>query len=320
MVKEKDCIILFAGEEEFLKEQELSRIKTELFKGDKTNLNYDLFYGREADGEKMIESVSTRPLLSSRRLVVIKDVEQLSIFNKDLLLNYCSHPSQFTLLILETHQKNVNRDKFLTSISQYARVVFFKPLYDQKLFSWMRQRLMAEGKKISNDALELLKENASEGLGNLARLIENIVIYAKDRNEISSLDVEKAVGGDINADTFKFADALGKKNFPRAIEILTTLFKEGKETIQILGMILWHLRRIDKAKRMIERGKAKDDLSRTLRINPYFLGNFIKQVECFSVEDLKEAFQILLETDSNIKSGKIKPNLALELAVVKLCR
>lgn len=320
MVKGKDYTILFAGEEAFLKEQELSRIKAELFKRDKSNLNYDLFYGREADGEKIIECVRTRPFLSSRRLVVIKDVEQLSSFNKELILNYCSHPSQFTLLILETPQKNTNRDKFLTSISQYARVIFFKPLYDQKLSLWIGHRLKAEGKKITNDALELLKENAPEGLGQMARLLENIVIYAKDRDEITSLDIEKAMDGDINANTFKFTDALGEKNFPRAIGILTTLLREGKETLQILGMIIWHLRRIDKAKQMIESGKTNSDLGRALKINPYFLGNFIKQVKCFSTGDLKEAFRILLEADSNIKSGRIKPNLSLELAVVKLCR
>lgn len=320
MVKERDCIILFAGEEDFLKGQELSRIKAELFKRDEVNLNYDIFYGREADGEKIIECVRTRPLLSSRRLVVIKDIEQLSSFNKELLLNYCSHPSQFTLLILETRQKNTNRDKFLTSISQYARVIFFRPLYAEKLSPWIRQRLKAESKKISNDALELLKENAPEGLGQIARLLENIVIYAKGRDEITSKDIEKFIGSDINANTFKFADALGEKNSPRAIGILTALFKEGKETLQILGMILWHLRRIDKAKRMIESGRTKSDLGRALKINPYFLGNFFRQLDCFSAEDLRVAFRILLETDSDIKSGRIKPNLSLELAVVKLCR
>lgn len=320
MVQEKDCIILFAGEEEFLKEQELSRIKTELFKRDEVNLNYDLFYGREADGEKIVECVRTRPLLSSRRLVVIKDIEQLSSFNKELLLDYCSNPSQFTLLILETHQKSTKRDKFLTSISQYARVIFFKPLYKEKISPWIRQRLKAEGKRISNDALELLKENAPEGLGQMVRLLENIVIYAKDRDEITSLDIEKSIGGDFNANTFEFTDALGEKNFPRAIGILTTLFKEGKETLQILGMILWHLRRIDEAKRMIESGKTKGDLGRAMKINPYFLENFIRQLDCFSAEDLRVAFRILLEADSNIKSGRIKPNLSLELAVVKLCR
>lgn len=320
VVKSKDCVILFAGEEEFLKEQELNRIKLELFKQNQVNLNYDLFYGREADGEKIIECVNTRPLLSPRRLVVIKDVEQLTNFNKELILNYCRQPSPFTCLILETRQRNLNRDKFLASLSRYARVILFKPLYDEKLSQWIRQRLRGEGKKICDDALKLLQENASGGLNNLARLLENLVIYAKDKDEITHLDIEKLIGGDIQVDAFRFTDALGNKDFLRAIGILSALFKEGKEALQILGLILWHLWRIDKAKQMISNGKSKDDLSRELKINPYFLEDFIKQVKNFSIEELRRASQILLETDLNIKMGKIKPDLALELAVVKLCR
>lgn len=319
MRRDKNHLILFAGEEEFLKEQELKRIKLELFKQEGANLNYDLFYGRETDGEKIIECLTTRPLLSPRRLVVIKDAEQLSAFNKQLILNYCRQPSPFATLILETREKSFNRDKFLNSISQSARVVFFKRLYDQKRSQWIRQYLKGEGKNIRNDALELLEQDTPGGLENLAAQLEKLVIYAKDRKEITPEDVEQVIGGDVNASAFEFTDALGEKNFPRAIGILNALAKEGKEVLQILGMILWYLRRIDRARQMLSNGNSPDDLGRELRINRYFLKDFIKQAQGFSVEEIRRASRILLETDISIKSGRLKPDLALELAVVKLC-
>ena len=156
-------------------------------------------------------------------------------------------------------------------------------------------------------------------MDNLAAELEKLVIYAKDRNEITLDDVERVTGGDVDASAFEFTDALGEKNFPRAIEILNALAKEGNEVMQILGIILWYLRRIDRAKQMLGSGKSKNEVGRELRVNSYFLGDFIKQVKDFSDEEIRRASRILLETDLSIKNGRLKPDLALELAVVKLC-
>jgi len=85
---------------------------------------------------------------------------------------------------------------------------------------------------------------------------------------------------------FDLADAIARKNTTIALKILAKLILKGEKPHRLLGALTWKWNKIRRS---------------------------------LTYEDFNRGLQLFLETDINIKSGRSKPNFALELLVVKLC-
>lgn len=84
---------------------------------------------------------------------------------------------------------------------------------------------------------------------------------------------------------FDLARAIERKSAERALAILADLFANGERPERILGALRYQF---------IRSGSP--------------------------LEESRNKIQLLLETDNNLKTGRIKPVFALEALVVKLCR
>ena len=71
-------VYLVVGEEDLLRDHALSTLKTAVLGEGGDEFNYTLFYGDEASGAEIRNSVSEIPVFAERRLVVVKAAEKLS--------------------------------------------------------------------------------------------------------------------------------------------------------------------------------------------------------------------------------------------------
>ncbi len=92
-------------------------------------------------------------------------------------------------------------------------------------------------------------------------------------------------GGYVN-NTFDLAKAVEKKNSKEALTIYSQLMSKGEDVQRIIGGMIWHWQ------------------------------NYRQRM---SKEYFKQSLDEFLDTDIRIKTGKVKPELALELLIVKLC-
>ena len=94
----------------------------------------------------------------------------------------------------------------------------------------------------------------------------------------------------INA--FGLARAIERKDADSALNMLIDLFRNGEKPERILGALRYQF--------------VKSDFSFTAP-------------DSLKLKEKKEKVSLLLETDLNLKTGKVKPEFALEALVVKLC-
>jgi DNA polymerase-3 subunit delta len=73
-----------------------------------------------------------------------------------------------------------------------------------------------------------------------------------------------------------------------------------------------------KVKQLINCGQTINDVTNKMHMNPYVVRKISKQINKFSLEELKKIVERLAEMDVMIKSGKIKDRLALELFIVSV--
>ncbi|MFH1655767.1 MAG: hypothetical protein ABH954_04065 [Candidatus Omnitrophota bacterium] len=86
--------------------------------------------------------------------------------------------------------------------------------------------------------------------------------------------------------TFDLADAIKERNTAEALRIFSILHKKGEHPTRILGGLVWSWRNMG---RLLEK------------------------------EAFGKGIGLFLETDTNIKFSKLRPEIAMEMLIVRLC-
>ena len=84
----------------------------------------------------------------------------------------------------------------------------------------------------------------------------------------------------------------------------------------ILVMLSRQFRLMLQCKSLLSQGMAQSELASALGQNPYAVKQCVQAAKNFTVERLKEAMEACVQADWDIKSGKIKDDLAVELVIV----
>lgn len=119
--------------------------------------------------------------------------------------------------------------------------------------------------------------------------------------------------------TFKLLDEIGFKKQKQALKTLLMLLQSGKGVYEILGVVAWYIRRLGRVKRLLGNGVPEKDIAYELKLGYDRARKVIEQAKNFTLEELKTAQQLLIETDENAKKSTLKPDVMLQVLVVRLC-
>lgn len=286
MLKKEPSVFLLAGTEQFLKDENLARIKSAFLDKDSDSFNFNVFYAGTVPLEQILECAHTLPFLGRKRVVLLRQIEDLSASEKDRILSYIkTQPSiRSTCLILETSESNLNQN-FFAEICKYAQVIFCKPLRHNQLFAWIKTQAEAKDKRIEEKAKAVLVDNLGSDLQLLSGTLDNLTLYIGKRETIEVEDVQKLMGRDLTTSVFALFDAVVARDKVKVLQILESLLKDGINSSQILGALTHKI------------------VSERNRLNP---------------SQFEQTFEQLQKTDSDIKAGRQNQRLALELLLIRL--
>ena len=83
-------------------------------------------------------------------------------------------------------------------------------------------------------------------------------------------------------------------------------------------MIVRQFRLLVQAKACMEEGLRPDEIAKTVGMHPFVAKKIIKQGQSFSMKQLKQIYNHLLEIDVGVKTGKTDMAIALNLLVATL--
>ncbi|MBI4845919.1 MAG: DNA polymerase III subunit delta [Candidatus Omnitrophica bacterium] len=311
-----DPVYIFSGEEIFLKRFILEEIRLKLFPNDLLPFNYSVFFAKESSCKEVLDTVKTQPFMSAKRLIVLKNVEKFSEREKELLA-FLSKPAAKSVFIMETEKKS--SDKFIKKLTAFATTVNFDKLEGDELMGWVVQYIKSHGKMITPTAALLLIEKLGNDLDMLVNAISKLLLYVGDADQISEKDIEIMIKRTREDTRFVFLNALMSKQLSSALTMADLLSRDGKHATDIIGLINWQLKRVEKVKNLNEQGYTQADIVSMLKLSPFALKSINKQSGSFSKQALQTGFKFLLETDLAIKQGLKAPGVALETLIVRLC-
>ena len=313
-----DAVYFFTGEDEFRKNLSINKLKTKLSLTSKS-LDSHIYYGKDASFDDITHSLKTPPFLANRRLVILKEAEKLSQDDKEKLISYLKKPAKTSIFVIETEKSLNAKDRFNIAARRYAKAMDFSMLDEDKIFSWIKKEFRLRGKEIEPEAVKFLTGNTSGNLAAISQCIEMASLYTGKRKDVSRKDVEALIGESAKISVFKLVDEISFKKQKSALKILLTLMQSGKDAHQILGLLAWYIRRLGRVKVLVKKGNfKKEQIARSLKVNYYIAGNIINQAKNFTLGEIKRAQQLLIETDMGLKKSISKPQVLLEILVMRL--
>ena len=204
---------LFLGEEDFLKEEAIEKIKSGFLSAGTQGLNYSVFYARDKDFNlsEMLDSLNTLPFLSKKRLVVLKDADAVPADSRQAVISYLQGPRETSIFVIESPLPAIKGD-FLLALSKCAQLVYYRRLTDSGLNTWLIKKAASSGKKIAGDAIDTIKENSTGGLRTLSFVMDNVILYTGKRQVVTKQDVEKLTGVSPSHTAFDLIASLEKKD------------------------------------------------------------------------------------------------------------
>jgi len=309
---------LFLGEEDFLKEEEINKLKSEFLAGSTQALNYGVFYSKEKNFNirEMLDALNTAPFLSKKRLVILKDADSLPAHAKGSVISYLENQRESTVFVIESPSP-VIKGEFLLKASRLAQLCYFRRLTDSSLNPWFVKKAGLAGKEITSDAVNEIKESLPNDLRVFSSSIDNIILYVGKRPVVTKADVEKVIGMNPSHTASDLMETIEKKDAARALRIFSTLKKDKKKETELLGLLAWNARMLLRVKELIKI-KNKTEMRQDLGLSPRRFDQVAGHAAKFKTRDISVLLKEILEADLDIKSG-VSPRDVMERLIIKMC-
>ncbi len=315
---------LFEGEEDYLKQEALKKLKERIILPDYEDFNYEKLSALNVDAVQIIESVSTLPFKGKYRLVVVDAVDKWSEKDQRTLASYLENTVKSSCLVCLTGKFD-RRRKLYQELQKNGKVVSFYPLWDEEIIDWIQERIEKEGKEIDPEALIYLRERIGNDLQNLNQEIEKLIIFTHPARIIKKEDVEKVAGEGKGLGVFDLMGAIREKDLARALPILSQLLEKGEKPSRIHSLIVHEVRsllRIKGRKRRLSPQEACSIIFGPRNYYPRFYtdlaNHYLQTAKKFSLSELIADYEDLVEAEASIKTGREEPEVALQRMVVNL--
>lgn len=322
-------VFLFSGEEEFLKEEAIEKLKESYRRASEGSVpTYHVFWAgdeSEFDIDKIIAVARTANLFSSNQIIVIKRIEELKAAELERLISYINNPTECTYLVLTSGLNLRRRGGKASEKESVLDLICSKcPNLETTNFSYLKEFELGQrikmwakerDKEICDPEISLLVSSSGRSLMRLKFIVDQACLYAKDKLKLEARDLSDFIGGEVQSDVYKILDAVLDKDVSRAIEILRRMNQLSVKPDALIRTLGKELNKMYKTKKLIGQGLSAREIQTKLGIKFYF-DKFINSVRKISMEDLENKLKKLLYIDSCIKTGRLKPYFALESWII----
>ncbi len=327
-------IYLFYGEEVYLINNVLEKLKAKLVEPSFEQLNFVIIEGEEASYEKIIDACETLPFMAEKKLVYVKDLDifrgkskQFSEIEEKQFAEYISQIPKSTSLVFYGNTSIDGRKKIIKEIKKHGDLIEFTKLREDEFNKWIISAFKNFGKTIKPKELALLKNaldylgrSPSQNLLDVENEIKKLISFMGERAELENEDINKVLGSSFQNDIFNLLDSIEKRNSVESIKRLNYILEEGEPILKILTTLGNQMKNILSSKLLVEEGYSSKMIASKLKIHPFVASKCARQSKNFTIGELINLLNKFLDADLKIKSGMMDEKLVMEMLVLEICK
>lgn len=274
-------VYLFYGEETFIKDTYLPKIKALGYDGSFPDFN-DLKITDStplSDIDAMFESY---PVMSDKKFIYIKDS---GIFSKrcpseksEFWVEKLTDIPDFLFIIFD--EKDVSgTSSVYKALIKVGTALNFEHWETHEILSWIQRGFIKAGKKIDKSTAEYLISICNPGLGEIKNEMDKLINYCG--NEIYKSDVDAVVSKSLDAQIFDITDNIISGNLSSSLSTLSNFRAQDLEPLEIFSLIFGSFNRMLRVLLMMSEGANYESVAAKLypSKNPSSMIFLIKKYE-----------------------------------------
>jgi DNA polymerase-3 subunit delta len=321
-------VYLYWGEEDYNLEYAVKEFRKKVLDPSFAVLNYRIL--NEPELKDLLESVQALPMMFGNLLIEVKANNIFLRGNRKvstsdaLMQKLCDtlenlNPKIYLLFVCNIERESgkkfdstIKLSKTIQKIGEIIEFPSFKSWNEDKILEWINKTASQKSVKITTNAAKHLIANIGTELRKIDAELEKAKTAVYPETTIDLSDVEEVVSS--NENVFLFADywILGKKT--EAIKELHKLF-EKNHPLKIIATLQTVTRKTLKIK-IESKVKNSFELSQMLNTPKFVVEKEILKLKNISLDRLFFLREKLDDIEYKIKSGKIEPELGLEMLTV----
>lgn len=329
-------VMVIAGEELFLRQQHLLRIRQDVL-GDEDPGMAQVRFDESSDMATVLDEVRTPSMFASRKLVIVDPADKLlkggggddagkgkgTLSNREMLENYLESPSDFATLVLvcESWLKTTRIHKQLDKL---GAVLWCEPLRDYQVPQWLTRRVReAYNKNIEPQAAQRLADLIGPDLQRLDNELAKLDLYEPQAPAIKVSAVDALVGFQHEQQIWDLINALSTRDAATALKKVAELWSlDPKIEFTATGAIFSWLHSVMKARDLMDRRVPDGQISRDLKLWPQDRADKVLAMARAWGTGPGAAYwsRQLLDVDLANKSGLGEPRSNIEKFIVRICK
>ncbi|MFN9577461.1 MAG: DNA polymerase III subunit delta [Gemmatimonadota bacterium] len=223
----------FLGDDDFRKDEAVRRVMDAELEPSLRDFNLEQRRGGDLDPATLASLLDTPPMMSDRRVVVVREADGLRKGAREALARYCAKPAPDTVLVLVS-PAGAKAEK---GFAEGAVAVAFDALGEDDVEKWLAKRAKALGTAIEGPAASLLQSFAGNDLALLAQELEKLAAYTNGA-PIGVAAVEAVVGVRPGHSMADLLDAVARRDAAAAVTLVPGVLAQPKTTAVQVVMAL----------------------------------------------------------------------------------
>ena len=267
----------------------------------------EILDGRETAPETIVAAARTLPLMTAGRLVVVRHAQGLPARAEPLVAAYAKDPNPTSCLLLLADEplegRRDARPHWLVGAVPRPAIIVSQARQGRDLEAWLKQRALAEGLTVNDDAARLLIQWTGEDTSALLGEARKAALAGgADNRTVGVSEVTAVVGEHRVSGVFDLTRAIERRDAGQALRTLDRLLLT-EEPMRVLALLTTETRTGWAIRELGRRGESPDAIARAVRRPIGVVTNRAAAVAWISTATLQRRLARCWEVEWRLKSG-----------------
>ncbi|MBF0125444.1 MAG: DNA polymerase III subunit delta [Magnetococcales bacterium] len=274
---------------------------------DAVAFDVERFHAADLVLERLQVAYETRPFFIKRRLVVVREGQQLPAAVRQGISGWLAQPNfpVDNLLLLLASESLEARDPLRRFCEAHptAWCVAFYPLEGVGWRQWIQQHLGQVGMTVTAEALAYLADYLAGDTQSALNELDKLDLYLGTKRQADLADVLAVVGETVEFSGHAWAAALLGRDRTQTLRILERLLESGQEPLMLLGGLVRRLWQMVRLQSLLARGVPQTKALAEVQVFWKDQQSYIDQLRNWPEPVLAEALMACCDADTALKGG-----------------
>lgn len=310
-------LYLLCGEEDYLRQKYKNDLKKAVA-GDDESMNYAYYEGKNADAADIITFAQTLPFFADKRMVIVENAE-LNKKPTDEWIAFLGEVPEYTCVVLV--EKEVDkRGRFYKACKKYGYIADLDIQKESFLVGWVKEWLKEKDCNMSDANIKYFLGVVANNMGIIQNELEKLYSYSMGTQEITKELIDQLATRTIENRIFEMIEAATGAESEKAFRLYNDLLALKEAPMKILILLTRQINILLQVKDHLRLGHASSETAKAVGVPPFVVNKVSQVAKRITYKKLKCLLENAVQLEEDIKMGRIKDNIAVEVLLTECCR